>query len=67
MTDRKGAKQLKGGGKVLDMGCGKGGDLNKWQKAKVKEYFGLGESMSLPFFHSSSYLLHPPRRRRYLN
>ncbi|TDL27593.1 guanine-N(7)-methyltransferase [Rickenella mellea] len=30
-----------GGGKVLDMGCGKGGDLNKWQKAKVKEYFGL--------------------------
>lgn len=31
-----------GGGKVLDMGCGKGGDLNKWQKAKVKFYVGVG-------------------------
>lgn len=28
-------------GKVLDMGCGKGGDLNKWAKAHVKEYIGL--------------------------
>ncbi|KAF8580667.1 guanine-N(7)-methyltransferase [Ramaria rubella] len=28
-------------GKVLDMGCGKGGDLQKWQKARVKEYVGL--------------------------
>ncbi|KIJ32457.1 hypothetical protein M422DRAFT_213808, partial [Sphaerobolus stellatus SS14] len=28
-------------GKVLDMGCGKGGDLQKWQKALVKEYVGL--------------------------
>lgn len=27
-------------GKVLDMGCGKGGDLSKWAKAKVREYMG---------------------------
>jgi hypothetical protein len=30
-------------GKVLDMGCGKGGDLNKWTKAHISEYIGLGE------------------------
>lgn len=29
-------------GKVLDMGCGKGGDLSKWSKAWVKEYIGVG-------------------------
>ena len=29
-------------GKVLDMGCGKGGDLNKWAKARICEYIGLG-------------------------
>ncbi|KAG7452705.1 mRNA capping enzyme, large subunit [Guyanagaster necrorhizus] len=27
-------------GKVLDMGCGKGGDLSKWAKAKVRDYIG---------------------------
>ena len=31
-------------GKVLDMGCGKGGDLTKWLKARIKEYFGVGSS-----------------------
>lgn len=31
-----------GKGKVLDMGCGKGGDLAKWSKARVREYVGLG-------------------------
>lgn len=38
-----------GGGKVLDMGCGKGGDLNKWQKAKVKFYVGVGGQNPLLF------------------
>ncbi|OBZ75503.1 mRNA cap guanine-N7 methyltransferase [Grifola frondosa] len=28
-------------GRVLDMGCGKGGDLTKWSKAKVADYVGL--------------------------
>ncbi|KZV92849.1 guanine-N(7)-methyltransferase [Exidia glandulosa HHB12029] len=28
-------------GKVLDMGCGKGGDLQKWSKARIAEYVGL--------------------------
>ncbi|EMD34499.1 hypothetical protein CERSUDRAFT_76015 [Gelatoporia subvermispora B] len=37
-----GARSGGGGkGKVLDMGCGKGGDLTKWAKARVKEYVGL--------------------------
>ncbi|KAJ7063123.1 mRNA capping enzyme-domain-containing protein [Mycena amicta] len=30
-----------GRGKVLDMGCGKGGDLTKWAKARVTEVFGV--------------------------
>lgn len=29
-------------GKVLDLGCGKGGDMTKWAKAHVKELFGAG-------------------------
>lgn len=32
-----------GKGKVLDMGCGKGGDLTKWAKAKIRDFVGLGE------------------------
>lgn len=28
--------------KVLDLGCGKGGDLMKWQKAGLSEYVGVG-------------------------
>ena len=32
-----------GRGKVLDMGCGKGGDITKWAKAHVKELFCVGQ------------------------
>ncbi|KIJ17357.1 hypothetical protein PAXINDRAFT_168048 [Paxillus involutus ATCC 200175] len=31
----------RGRGKVLDMGCGKGGDLTKWGKARIKELVGV--------------------------
>lgn len=33
----------RGSGKVLDLGCGKGGDLIKWVKARIREYIGVGE------------------------
>jgi mRNA (guanine-N7-)-methyltransferase len=39
-ADRRGRGALSG--KVLDMGCGKGGDLSKWSKARIKEYMGVG-------------------------
>lgn len=29
-------------GRVLDMGCGKGGDIAKWDKASIQEYVGCG-------------------------
>lgn len=32
-------------GKVLDMGCGKGGDITKWAKARVRELIGVGMSV----------------------
>ena len=28
-------------GKVLDLGCGKGGDLQKWQKSRAELFVGL--------------------------
>ncbi|KAI0340167.1 hypothetical protein BDW22DRAFT_445562 [Trametopsis cervina] len=31
----------RGSGKVLDMGCGKGGDLIKWNKARIREYVAV--------------------------
>jgi mRNA (guanine-N7-)-methyltransferase len=33
-------------GRVLDIGCGKGGDLQKWLKARIKEFVGIGISSS---------------------
>lgn len=35
------------GANVLDIGCGKGGDLNKWKQARIRLYVGLGESTSM--------------------
>ncbi|KAG9048730.1 mRNA cap guanine-N7 methyltransferase [Tulasnella sp. UAMH 9824] len=28
-------------GKILDLGCGKGGDLQKWSKARIADYVGV--------------------------
>ncbi|KAG5645002.1 hypothetical protein DXG03_007279 [Asterophora parasitica] len=38
---RGGGGRNTGSGKVLDMGCGKGGDMTKWAKARVKELVGV--------------------------
>lgn len=35
-------------GRVLDMGCGKGGDIEKWNKQKIEEYVGIGKPRSRP-------------------
>jgi mRNA (guanine-N7-)-methyltransferase len=46
-AQRGGPRQQGGGGqgaKVLDIGCGKGGDLNKWKQARISLYVGMGES-----------------------
>ncbi|KAG5639614.1 hypothetical protein H0H81_010816 [Sphagnurus paluster] len=37
----RGGLRNPGAGKVLDMGCGKGGDMSKWSKARVKELVGV--------------------------
>lgn len=29
--------------KVLDIGCGKGGDMAKWRSVKTYQYVGIGE------------------------
>lgn len=39
-----------GRGKVLDMGCGKGGDMTKWSKAHVKELIGAGASPNISLY-----------------
>jgi len=44
VVDGNGGRGARGGGlrgKVLELGCGKGGDLNKWSKARIKEYVAL--------------------------
>jgi mRNA (guanine-N7-)-methyltransferase len=30
-------------GIVLDIGCGKGGDINKWRSVRARQYIGIGE------------------------
>jgi mRNA (guanine-N7-)-methyltransferase len=40
-------------GRVLDMGCGKGGDIIKWSKAKIYEYVGAGMSPQACRLHES--------------
>lgn len=31
-------------GRVLDMGCGKGGDISKWDRVNIQDYVGCGTS-----------------------
>lgn len=38
---------------MLDIGCGKGGDLNKWKQARISLYVGLGEQSFLHWFTTS--------------
>lgn len=54
-------------GKVLDLGCGKGGDLNKWSKARIKEYIAFGIVLLFLRPHPHAYELPVVRHRCNLN
>ena len=54
-------------GKVLDLGCGKGGDLNKWSKARIKEYIAFGIVLLIFLPHPVAYELPVARHRCSLN
>lgn len=54
----------RGSGKVLDMGCGKGGDLIKWNKARIREYIGVGQCASFSTVPSPLMRLHSRYRLR---
>lgn len=49
--------------RVLDLGCGKGGDLHKWTRAGTEEYVGIGASLSLASSSFSSSLVLVARAR----
>lgn len=46
-------------GKVLDMGCGKGGDITKWEKARIKELVGVGVCSALIYYYNLYPLILP--------
>ena len=50
-------------GKVLELGCGKGGDLNKWNKARIKEYVAFGIFLFFLWPHLVAYEVLVARHR----
>lgn len=48
------------GAKVLDIGCGKGGDLNKWRQARIELYVGMGECIFRTIAQTKLLTLRPP-------